>query len=794
MIVFSKRVVRLAAIVSMVGLLASGAVVKKIAVLSESENSGYNPEALSQRVYHIIRTRIDGVFDKKVLNDDIKELMLSGSFDNVRVEQVDLGGDEIGLNIFVMPKPLIQKVEFRGNKEYSEKKLLNTIEDHITVGQPLEERKKAAARKAILEKYQNDGYYGTEVTTLEEKPADGQGSVLVFVIKEETRHKLEGTRFENATVFEESDLRTTIVTQRQWWRYIFRFGNYFNKQLLPMDKDALKKKYHNAGYLDFEVTDVKMTYDEDNYWVTVNYLLQEGKPYTVTAISIVGASKLPVKDLEAELTTKTGMVFSAERERLDTSILKSKYGSLGYLDIQVWATHEKNEEDHTVGVVYHIREGNVIRINDIKITGNDTTRDDVIRRELAIQPGDLGNPDLLETSKARLMALGYFSNVEIVPAVTNSDDVRDLRVRVEEKPTGNVSLGAAFSSEDSVLGQFEFSETNFDLERLLGLEWPPKGGGQRFRTRVQLGNNVTNLVVSLEEPWFLDRRLSLGTEFFLRNRFEDEYDQRNIGAQFMLSWPIDIVLPGDIVLERGWMMGVGVRFEYVDISDCDVHADGDIDWSLVKGDFIRDRVIADEEGSNWANRLIWRIIRDKRDRYRFPTSGSISEFQAEYVTKALGSYEDYFRFNLGFSSYFQLPTEQILKVGLGGSVSTDDDKIGIFDRYFAGGIGTVRGFKRRDVAPVDRFGDPLGGNTMVTGTVELLQPIKDVMFASVFYDIGNVWYESCEFDSEYCMSVGFGVQFKALPVSLYYGIPIAESYDHLEGKSGRFHFNIGFTY
>ena len=794
MICISKRIVCLAAWALMFGVLASGAVVEKIAVINEKEGSGYNVESLKQRVYHIIRTRVGNVFDEKVLNDDVKEMMLSGSFDNVRVERVDLGGTAVGLNFFVITKPILRQIEFRGNKEYPEKKLLNVIEDHISVGRPLEERMKAAARKAILEKYQNDGYFGTEISTLEEKPEDGQGAVLVFVIKEEQRHKLEGTRFENATVFEEGDLRTSIVTQRQWWRYIFRFGNYFNKQQLPMDKEALKKKYHNAGYLDFEVKDIQTVFDEDNYWVTVIYQLQEGQPYTVTKTSVVGANKLPLERLESELTTKVGMVFSAEREQLDTSLLKSIYGALGYLDIQVWATHEKNADDHTVGVVYHIHEGEIIRINDIKITGNDITHDYVIRRELAIHPGDLGNPDKLETSKARLMSLGYFSNVDIVSAVTSNDDTRDLRVRVEEKPTGNVSLGAAFSTEDSVLGMFEFSETNFDLERLLGLEWPPKGGGQRFRTRVRVGDNTSDVVISLEEPWFLDRRLSLGTEFFLRNRFEDEYDQRNIGTQFMLSWPIDIVLPGGYVLERGWQMGVGVRFEHVRISDCDVHSDGDIDWSTVRGDFIRDRVIADEEGTNWANRLIWRVIRDKRDRYRFPTSGSISEFQAEYVTKALGSYEDYFRFNLGFSTYFQLPTEQILKIGLGGSVSTDDDKIGIFDRYFAGGIGTVRGFKRRDVAPVDRFGDPLGGNTMVTGTVELLQPIKDVMYASVFYDAGNVWYDSCDFDSEFCMSVGFGVQFKALPISLYYGIPIAESYDHLEGKSGRFHFTIGFTY
>lgn len=782
------------AVCLMLGLSLEGAIVEKIAVLPEKADVGYVPESLSQRVYHIIRTSVGSEFSEKILNDDIKELMLCGSFDNVRVERVDLGGDKLGLNFFVQPKPVVQGIVFRGNKEYKDSKLLIQVEDNLVIGAPLEERNKAAARKAVLDKYQDAGYYGTEVTTIEEKTKDGHGVNVVFVIKEEERYKLKGTFFENATAFEESDLRSTLYTKRQWWRYIFRFGNYFNKMLLPLDKDALKKKYHNAGYLDFQVVDVRQDLDEHRKWTSVTYVLEEGKPYTVTGLNLVGNKKFTSEQLLRLVTTKTGMTYNAERERLDTDMLKGAYGILGYLDVNVYAVHKKNTEAHTVSVEYHIVEGEVITIRDIKIVGNDLTREKVIRRELAIHPDDLGDPMKIELSKNRLKNLGYFSSVEILPAVTERPDQRDLRISLEEKPTGNVSLGAAFSTEDSVLGQFEFTETNFDLQRLLGMEWPPKGAGQRFRSRIQIGSDVSNATLSLDEPWFLDRRLNLGTEIFLRNRYEDEYDQRNIGMQVMLTWGFAFKVPFTNHIERGWRMGVGIRLEYVDISDCDTYSDTPEDYADIRGDFVRDRVIADEEDGYIANRLILQLTRDSRDMFRFPTRGSLLEFRTEYVTSALGSYEDYMRFNVGGSTYFPIGGGRVLKLALGASASTNDDKIAIFDRYFGGGVGTIRGFKRRDVAPVDCHEDPFGGNTMVTGTVEVFQPIKDFMYASVFADCGNVWYEGFDFSGDLCASVGVGVQFKALPVSLYYGIPVAEGYDHLEGKSGRFHFNIGFSY
>ena len=186
--------------------------------------------------------------------------------------------------------------------------------------------------------------------------------------------------------------------------------------------------------------------------------------------------------------------------------------------------------------------------------------------------------------------------------------------------------------------------------------------------------------------------------------------------------------------------------------------------------------------------------RDTRDTFRFPSRGSMVSIQTELVTAALGSYESYARFNLSGTKYIPVVRDFILKLGADYSTLSNDDAA-IFDRYFGGGIGTVRGFKRRDISPIDRHEDPLGGRSMLTGTMEILKPVKDFMYVSAFVDAGNAWWDTTEFDlGDLNVSVGVGVQFKALPISLYYGIPVSTSYDHLDGKSGRFHFNIGYTY
>ena len=746
-------------------------------------------EALEQLVYATIQTRKGAEFSPATLTADIAALYKTGSFSDIQTSSTTAPDGTIKLLFVVTPKKVVMKIAIEGNSVYKSKALLRLVKHPLNV--PLDDAMLAADRAALMEKYRGGGYYGTTVTSRLSDSLEDISTILTYVVQEKHRAKLEKVLFQGNTVFTDAELREKLMTKRSWWRYIFRFGNYFNDQYLQYDQEKLRELYATKGYLDFSVEDVILQYDDDHQWVSPTFKLYEGKPYSIGKISLIGAHLFTAEELLAKGSSKSGQIFSSTVANNDLIAMRREYEVQGYGDLKFVPVQTLNRTGQRVDIEYRVEEGIPSRVKDILIVGNDITQDRVIRRELAIQPGDLCDAGKINLSKQRLSNLEYFETVEIYPIATTVPDLKDLRIDLKEKRTGSVSLGAGFSSEDSVMGFLEFTETNFDLRRLFN--WPPKGAGQRFRTYVGIGSDVQNISISLIEPALFDRNLELSTDLFLSTRYEDEYDEQHLGGSMMLSWPVAFSLPGSKHIEY-WRMGIGLRAEEVRISDVD---DDPYDDFM---DYSKDAVnynIEEDEGNHFANRLILRMTRDTRDRFRFPRKGSKVLLESELVTAALGSYSNYARFHLGGDKYLPVVQDFTLKIGLDGWAAShiSGDDIRIFDRYFGGGYGTIRGFKRRDVSPVNYNENPIGGLTMLMGTVELLKPIKDFMYVSMFSDIGNTWWDSFDADlGDLNMSVGIGIQFIALPIRLDYGYPVMTSGEYLDGKSGRFHFNIGYSF
>ena len=258
----------------------------------------------------------------------------------------------------------------------------------------------------------------------------------------------------------------------------------------------------------------------------------------------------------------------------------------------------------------------------------------------------------------------------------------------------------------------------------------------------------------------------------------------------MLSWPFAFRIPFTNFIEN-WRVGIGYRVEQIKISDVTKHKCG---TEIYSHGYVPDEILLDNKGHEFVPRLYFRLARDTRDTFIFPTRGSRIVFQTELVTEALGGYETYGRISLEGAKYFPLSKRLTLKLAA-EYITNTNEKAKIFDRFFAGGVGSVRGFRRRDVAPFDRYDDGLGGNSMLTGTVELLTPIKDVFYFSVFCDAGNAWWDAYDVHlDDVCVSVGFGIQLKMLPISIYYGYPIETNDDFIGKDNGRIHFNMGFTF
>ena len=726
-----------------------------------------------QSIEQIVLGSIESVpgeaFEPAALVEDIRRLHQTGCFEvGITYQKKDMEDGQAEIVWFLTPKRRIRAIQFEGNDSIKTKRLESEVGQ--SVGDPIDRAQLARDRNAVLDRYRSAGYYGTKVAADTVDADDAHELTIVFRIEEAARVKLKGVQFTGNTVFTEADLRRTVLTRRPWWRYIFRWGNYFNEPQLEADKDLLRDAYADKGYLDFSVEKVETQYNKKDKWVTLVFHLQEGSPYTVSGVSIDGNSRFSAPELMELVGTAPRERFSSSRERADVHAVEGKYERLGYIDIRCYPVHTINSEQHTVNVEYRIREGQVAHIRDIYIVGNEITQDRVIRRELAIQPGDLGDYGKIRASKARLENLNYFDTVEITPVATEMEDLRDLRIELTEKRTGQFSLGAGFSSEDDVVGFIEVAENNFDLNRLF--DWPPKGAGQRLRLRAQLGTERTDVIVSFTEPWFLQRKLRLDVEAFSRTRVEDEYDQEMIGMGTMLTKP----------LGKYWRQSFGLRAEHVRITDME---------SGVSDELL------EEEDSYWANRFVLRLTRDSRDRYMFATRGSRLSLGAEIVTQALGSYSNYGRFNVEGTKYIPVFSDYILKVGAEVAVASkfSGDPIAIFDRYFAGGAYSIRGFERREVSPVDENEDPVGGKSMLLANVELIKPVRDFLLVSVFCDTGNVWAGAWDIDpTDINASVGIGLQFKMLPVRIEYGYPIMTEYDHLDDSNGELHFNIGYSF
>ncbi len=793
-----KRFLYLLALCSLALPLCASNLITHIKVVDLGGTS--NQEALEQVVYSAIGTRVGDEFSPAQLSKDIQTLVKTRGIDDVQTKVNSLADDTIEVTFLVTLRQRIAEIRFEGGEAYSERKLKGRIK--TKVGEMLDEQKQAADRKSLFEKYDKDGYHGTVVSQRIE-PAEGKANqvVLTYVIQEATRAKLKGVAFEGNTVFEDSELSSVIMTKREWWRYIFRFGNYYNSAMRGYDIDRIVKLYATKGYLDAQVTNVEEVYlDESRKWVRPTYFIEEGQPYTLGTRTFQGNTKFSTDELMAKTTLLSGEIYNADIAEADLDNMKALYENLGYLDLRFYPDLQKDTENHIVNVVYSISEGEPSRIGEINIVGNTTTADHVIRRELAIFEDDLADNRKIKQTKNRLENLDYFESVDIVAKTTENPARRDLSIELKEKPTGSISVGAAFSTEDSVVGFVELSEKNFSLDKFLHLE-TPKGDGQHMRLALSAGSETMNFSLSLTEPALFDSQFSLTNEFFVNTRYEDEYDERHIGYQVSVGWPIAFQLPFFPNHTEYWRISTGLRLEQIRISDLDDEEkfdenDGKYPYYV---DFPEGKnySMQRDKGSEFTNRLIVTLSRDTRNHYIFPNRGSRITADVEYITKALGSYADYMKFHLGAEGFLPVYEDIFLRLAANGYSAEhfSGDDIKIFDRYFAGGFGTIRGFKRHDVSPVNRNENSIGGQTMLVGTAELIKPVKDFMFVKVFCDAGNVWWDSFDADlGEINSSIGVGIQLKKLPLRLDYGYPVKTEGEHLDGRSGRFHFSIDYSF
>ena len=742
------------------------------------------PQSVSDELIRAnIRTKVGDEYNPTRINDDVTNLYRTGYFSNIRVLE-DRKGEEYKLTYVVVAKQTLTDISVEGNKQYSTKKILKKVTSKV--GEPLDERKLFTDTQAIKKLYESSGYHLTKVdykTVVNENT--GRGSVT-FEVKESPKVKIKDVVFEGAEAFKQSKLRKQIKTRRKWsFSWLTGSGKLKDEQF-EEDQDRLANFYRNEGYIDFEIRNIKFDYPEEKRMI-IRFQVFEGKQYKVGAVEFKGNALFRTEEITHQyekkekgyMHMKPGSTFSPKALAEDLDAIQDFYATRGYIGkgsadrIRVNALRNPNVEKGTMDIVYQIEEGEPSYIEKIEIKGNTKTKDKVVRRELAVNPGERFNMVRVRLSKDRLDGLQYFTKVETEVEPTDVVNQKNLVVTVEEGTPGNFYIGAGFSSIESLFGYVGMTQGNFDLFN------PPyfTGAGQKLRLQAQIGTERKDYLISFVEPWFMDRKLTFETDLYHRelNYQSDLYDELRTGMRLGLIQPIF----------NDWVrLGLSYTLENVGITDVSPNAS---------------QAIKDEEGRRMVSKVGAMLIYDTRGGGLLPNRGQRTELSTELAGGPFGFETDFYRVNLRHSRYYRgfaegHVIELLAETGVVEEYGASDT-VHLWDRYYLGGATTLRGYKYRYVGPRDVTGEPIGGSTYWWGTAEYSIPIIERLRFAVFYDVGMVYSGAYEYDfGNYNDNFGFGIRLnipRMGPLKLDYGIPIHHGPE--TSGSGRFQFGVGFS-
>lgn len=711
-----------------------------------------------------LSTQAGQKYSTEKLDADIKKLYESGQVDDVRW-LAEPSGSGVKLIAEVATRPPLDAVGFVGNNIFSDKKLAK--ESKLKAGGALSDEEILAARRNIEAYYQGYGYPDVSVSH-KMQPGESGGASLIFIIDEGVKNEVRDIRFEGNDTIKTADLKKVMKTKEKGiFSFVTKSGRVEGNQL-DEDLEEVLDYYRNKGYLRVSSTGIQRVPTGDGKMDLI-IPIDEGGKYAVHGVGFGKMSVFRPDELYPALTLVGGAPYSAKKMRADIDMIRSYYGSRGYADATVVPDID-NASGNSVQITYRITEGSRYRVGRVNISGNTKSKDKVIRREVPLKPGDWFNSVDVETTRTRLRNLNYFNDAQVSTAPGGSG-YRDLNILVDEKKTGSLGFGLGFSSIDNIVGYVTVEQTNFDLLN----PWHFTGGGQRFNASLRAGARRRDFSMSLVEPWFLDRKLSLGGEVFYKNAlyFSDFYNQTNMGAAISLRQPLG---------EKAYVKGE-YRIERIELD-----AESGPDALYFQG--LDDSYLRSSIGVNY--------VYDSRDSIQTPREGHKVDVGLNYA--GVGGDVNTVTFSAAGSKYWNLAWDTILSVNaeIGMVDSTSDDDVPIFDRQFLGGARTLRGFEFRDVGPRDDATsmEVIGGNSMGWLALEYTVPLFEQVRGAVFYDAGFVNADSFDFDpSNLYTDAGLGLRLNLPfgPLAFDYALPL-ESPDPESDKGGQFNFYLDYKF
>ncbi len=711
-----------------------------------------------------VKTRVGQAYLQEVISDDLKRLYNTGYFSDVRVDHQD---QDNGFKVifYVDEKSIVEEVTFSKTRYFTAKAIQKKLKTQV--GKFLDNKSLKDDEETIKDLYSKKGLTSVQVDVETFVDETTNKASLHFVITEGYRICIKRINILGNSSYKDGRI---IKVMKSRPKAFYRSG-YLQEDTLREDMERITSYYEQNGYIDARVSNTTDMLGKG--LVEVNVQIDEGKRYSVGSLGITGNSVLSNKEVLAAMESiQKGNVFSREKLSVDVANIRTLYFDQGYIFAAVNDTTSLDQVTGKVDVKIDIKEGGLAYLEKIKVQGNTRTRDVVVRRELKLYPGDRFDGAKLKRSKERLSNLGYFEDVNFDIEDTDYPDRKNLLVQVKEAKTGTFSFGGGFSTVDKIVGFVEIEQKNFDFTN-----WPTfTGGGQHLSLRAETGSSRNNQSLSFTEPWFFDHPFSFGFDIYRSQRDRASntgyaYDEGKVGGQLRLGKQFSDILTG----------GMSYKFETVDISNFVENVSADL---------------LAEEGTNNVSQLGFNLRRDTTDSSYNPTKGLVTTGEFDIAGGPLGGDKDFYRTEFSASYYIPLKFKSVFEIrGKAGIINSygDSTTVPIFERYFAGGARTIRGYDERNVGPVDaNTNESIGGESVLIANFEYTIPLIDFIKLAAFFDTGNVWADANDLASgDFKSGTGLGLRVKTPigPINLDYGFPLNEE-PGSNSKKGKFYFSV----
>ena len=676
-------------------------------------------------VFNYLPVRVGETFNEGQAADAIRALFATGFFSDVRIETE---GEVIV--VVVDERPAIADITFVGVKEFDKDALKAGLREvGLAESRIFDRALLERAEQELKRQYLSRGKYAATVTTTV-TPLERNRVGINFAVEEGSVAKIRQINIVGAKAFDGDDLLEQMQLTTPGWLTWYTKNDQYSRQKLAADLETLRSFYLDQGYLDFNIdsTQVSITPDKRDIYITVN--ITEGEQYTVTGVRYTGDLILPEAEYIEMSKIRPGDIFSREKLTETTKAVTDRLGNEGYAFANVNAAPEVDKEKREVAFTVFVDPGRRVYVRRINVGGNTKTRDEVLRREMRQMEGGWYDAAAINRSRTRIDRLGFFDEVTVdTPPVPGTTDQVDVNFTVKERPTGNLMLGAGFSSAENIVLSASVSQQNLF------------GSGNALTLGLNTSESSRTLALSFNNPYYTVDGVSLGWDLYHRTYDADELDSVSpyktvsTGAGIRLGWPI----------AEDDQINFGLTADQTEITTYPLSP-------KLYRDFCDDNggSVSGEECEVTVRSVLATVgwSRDSRDSFTYPRAGSYQRLYGE-VTVPVGDLR-YGKLGYQYQHWFPIGRDYalMLNADMGWAKGFGGEKVPFYKNYYVGGIGSVRGYDQGSIGPkfIDTDGDitSTGGTRKLVGNAEFYFPMpgagKDRSFrVSAFFDAGYVW-------------------------------------------------------